>query len=193
MAEGAPSSTARGAPASVLPDPIRCPRCNASLQIAVFPALFNEQTAGRTGERIVDASQASCFYHADRQAHVSCDGCGRFLCELCDLPMGDRHLCPSCLEHPNQANHSATEVNAGSSGLLYDNIALSLAIFPVPFIYPTLLTAPLVLFLVLWFWKRQVTPVPRSRWRFVLAGVLAALQIAGWITGVVALVLYFRS
>ena len=29
--------------------------------------------------------EASCYFHAHKRAAVPCDGCGRFLCSLCDL------------------------------------------------------------------------------------------------------------
>lgn len=46
---------------------------------------------------LVDPSDASCFFHAGKKAAVACETCGRFLCSLCDLEFGGRHICPPCL------------------------------------------------------------------------------------------------
>ena len=85
----APSSAGRGMAV--------CPRCRAGVEFEVFPALFAGPRLGRAGEALVDASEASCFFHAEKRAAVACESCGRFLCALCDLEMEGRHICPTCL------------------------------------------------------------------------------------------------
>lgn len=74
-----------------------CPRCRTRAEFEVFPALFAGPRLGRPGEPLVDASEASCFFHAEKRAAVACESCGRFLCALCDLEMEGRHICPTCL------------------------------------------------------------------------------------------------
>lgn len=74
-----------------------CPRCRTRAEFEVFPALFAGPRLGRPGEALVDASEASCFFHAEKRAAVACESCGRFLCALCDLEMEGRHICPTCL------------------------------------------------------------------------------------------------
>src|SRR5437867_11181347 len=75
-----------------------CPSCNASLHIEIFPALFRRMEAGRAGEVIMLAGEAGCFYHPQKKAVLPCEGCGRFLCALCDCEHQGQHLCPPCLE-----------------------------------------------------------------------------------------------
>lgn len=74
-----------------------CPRCRTHAEFEAFPALFAGLRIGRPGDALVDASEASCFFHAEKRASVACESCGRFLCALCDLEMDGRHICPTCL------------------------------------------------------------------------------------------------
>ncbi|MBN2451090.1 MAG: hypothetical protein JXR77_11920, partial [Lentisphaeria bacterium] len=148
-------------PADLGQESVRCSRCLTRLDVTVFPALFRDLVRGRLGERIIEDSQAGCFFHPGRKASVACDGCGRFLCELCDLPMGDRHLCPQCLKEPARAAETRVrEVTLGTTTTLYDNIALSLAILPLIVFYMTVITAPITLFFVVHYWNRVRTPIP---------------------------------
>jgi hypothetical protein len=167
-----------------------CPHCRRAFSVTLFPALFREAERGRAGEPVVDGTEAACFFHASRKAVVACETCGRFLCELCDLPVGDRHTCPACLEgRTTPARPETTVASARREGvLLYDNIALALAVLPILAFYFTVLTAPMALFVVLRYWNRQVSPVPRRRTRFVVAGAVALVQIAGWCALIAALV-----
>ncbi len=77
--------------------PAQCPACRTSIELEVFPALFAGPRIGRPGEPLVDAGDASCFFHPEKRAAVACESCGRFLCALCDLEVDHRHICPSCL------------------------------------------------------------------------------------------------
>jgi hypothetical protein len=74
-----------------------CPRCRTRAEFEVFPAHFAGPRLGRPGEALVDASEASCFFHPEKRASIACESCGRFLCALCDLEMEGRHICPTCL------------------------------------------------------------------------------------------------
>src|SRR2546427_10237207 len=119
-----------------------CPACGARLHIEVFPALFRRFTPGRTGEAILEDTEASCFYHPQKKAVVPCEGCGRFLCALCDCELQGQHFCPACLETGRKKRKIKSLENERT---LYDSIALSLAVLPVLitfFIYFTFITAP---------------------------------------------------
>lgn len=63
---------------------------------------------------------------------------------------------------------------------LYDSIVLFLAIVPMLFIWPTILTAPMVFFMAVRYWKAPTSIIPRSKVRFIVALVLAGFQIIGW-------------
>src|SRR5262245_61626871 len=76
----------------------RCVVCGSRFDIDVFPALYRNRPTASAGGRIVEDTEASCFYHERRRAVVACEGCGRFLCSLCDMDHDGAHYCPSCLE-----------------------------------------------------------------------------------------------
>ncbi len=174
------------------PEPVACPGCHAPLLARVFPAFRRPPAVAPTAESVGSEEDASCFYHARKKAVVPCSRCGRFLCALCDLELDGRHLCPSCVEAGRVAGGRA----ALADGLplrprtLHDKIALTLAtvpLFPLFWLF-TLLTAPVALFLSIRYWHEPArSPVPRGRWRLVLAGVLALGQLGVW-----AYVFYYR-
>jgi len=112
-----------------------------------------------------------------------CDGCGRFLCALCDVELSGQHFCAPCLE-TGQRKRTLTQLE--TRRVLYDNIALALAILPVLscFLFPV--TSPLAIAVAIWGWRKPSSLLPRTRVRFVLAiliGLLGlGLSIAWWIT-----------
>jgi hypothetical protein len=162
--------------------PVPCPRCATAFTVTLFPALFRDAEGGRVGEPTVDEAQAACFFHAARKAVVACAACGRFLCELCDLPDGNRHVCPLCLGSDPAGGPGAAAASCQPGTVLYDNIALALALWPLLLVFPTLITAPAALFVVVRYWGRTAPPLPRSRGRFILAALLALAEIGAWVT-----------
>ncbi|HUA39338.1 MAG TPA: hypothetical protein VMA35_13180 [Candidatus Sulfopaludibacter sp.] len=154
-----------------------CPACGVPLQIEVFPALFRNQSVGRSGEAILIEGESSCFYHPQKKAVIPCQGCGRFLCALCDCELNGQHFCPSCLE---AGKNRGKIKNLENQRTLYDNIALSLAVYPLLIFYFTLVTAPAALFVAIRYWNAPRSMVHRTKTRSVAAIILASLQIAGW-------------
>jgi len=154
-----------------------CPACGVPLQIEVFPALFRNQSAGRSGETILVEGESSCFYHPQKKAVIPCQGCGRFLCALCDCEFNGQHFCPTCLE---TGKTKGKIKNLENQRTLYDNIALSLAIYPLLIFYFTLITAPVTLFVAIRYWNAPRSIVHRTKIRYVAAIILALMQISGW-------------
>ncbi len=167
------------------PEPVACPGCHAPLLTRVFPAFRRPPPAARTSESVASDEDAACFYHARKKAVVPCSRCGRFLCALCDLELDGRHLCPGCVEAGRAAGDRAALLHGVPlrPRVLHDKMALLVAavpLFPL-FWFFTLLTAPVALFLSIRYWREPAqSPVPRGRWRLVLAGVLALGQLACW-------------
>jgi hypothetical protein len=156
---------------------VPCPACGTELHVDVYPALLRKDAPPRSGERLLVEDEASCFYHPTKKAAVPCALCGRFLCSLCDVEFDGRHLCPSCLESGKKKQRIA---NLDNYRVLYDNIALALAVFPM-LLWPfTFVTAPVAMFVTLRYWRAPSSLVPRTKIRFVLASLLAGLQVAGW-------------
>jgi len=100
------------------------------------------------------------------------------MCALCDIDLDTRHVCPVCFEAELDASGKpGTEVAVSEERILYDNVLLTLAVLPMLVCTPVVLvTGPLVLVLGIYWWKRAASPV-RSRWRIVLAMVLASLHV----------------
>lgn len=154
-----------------------CPACGVPLKVEVFPALFRRVNPGQSGETIMIEGESSCFYHSQKKAVVPCQGCGRFLCALCDCELNGQHFCPACLETGKTKGKIKSLENQRT---LYDSIALSLAIFPLLIFYFTLITAPVALFIAIRYWNAPRSIVRRTKIRYIVAMVLASTQIAGW-------------
>src|SRR5688500_6830337 len=80
----------------------RCQQCKAPSQVEVFPALLAPPRVGEIAEALQIEGESSCFYHPAKKAVVPCDGCGRFLCALCEIDLGGQKLCSSCIETGNK-------------------------------------------------------------------------------------------
>jgi hypothetical protein len=167
------------------PDSAPCARCGVELQVEAFPALFRDLTPGREAEALVVDTEASCFYHPQKKAVLPCEGCGRFLCALCDCELQGQHFCPVCLETGKKKGRIQRLENERT---LYDSIALSLAVYPLLIFYLTTFTAPVAVFIALWRWNAPRSIIHRTRLRLILAIVIASLEIAGWAVGI-----YFLS
>jgi DNA-directed RNA polymerase subunit RPC12/RpoP len=142
-----------------------CPHCGARVQAQVFPAFFRPPKTGGSGQLLMLENEASCFYHADKKAVVPCESCGRFLCALCDCEIAGKHFCPACLEVGPKKGRIR---NLENSRMLYDSIALSLAVIPVVVIfgiYFTFITAPLAIYIALRYWNAPRSIVGRTRAR----------------------------
>ncbi len=170
-----------------------CPACNSDLQVEIFPALFRKFESGRTGEAVLAEGEASCFYHPAKKAVLPCDGCGRFLCALCDCEHQGQHLCPTCLE---LGRTKGKIKGLESKRTRYDNLALSLAVVPLlPALtvvlffvaFVTLVTAPLALYVVIRHWRSPFGLTQRSRIKFILAAVIASLEIGAWVAFLIAM------
>jgi hypothetical protein len=157
-----------------------CPGCQREAGITFFPAFAQPSVVtGAAPEKIVVEGEASCFYHADKRAVIPCGACGRFLCALCDVVVGERHLCPGCIESGRARGRF---VEFETSRTLWDSAALTLAAGPLLVcFYISIITAPAAIAVALVGWKKPGSIIPRSRWRYWLAILLGVVEIAGWV------------
>ncbi len=156
-----------------------CPACGSPLRVEIFPALFRTIARGASGQS-VETAEASCFYHPQKRAAVACESCGRFLCELCDLHLSGKHLCSNCLQSGKKKGKLR---DLERERVLYDNVALGLAVLPILMWPFTLITAPGALYVSIRHWNSPSSIVPRrAKVRFIVAILLALAQIAGWLT-----------
>ena len=150
-----------------------CPGCRQRIFAAVFPAIENAR-AGAAPETIAESTEASCFFHPESRAAVPCSECGRFLCNLCDIELDGRHLCPSCF----RAGVKTKKLESvETQRVMYDTIALASATLPALLLWPALLGAPAALYLAIRRWRTPLSIVPRTRVRFVIAALLALAEI----------------
>lgn len=156
----------------------RCHICGTRVWAQVFPAVLSEKW-GTAGEAVTSDAEAGCFFHPQSKAALACDSCGRFLCKLCDIELGNQHVCPTCLQQ-GVAPSSATVLD--NRRVLYDSIVLGVAMVgPLLFFGPSIITGPLAVILAIWFWKRPRSIVPRTRIRMILGLILGILQVLFWV------------
>jgi hypothetical protein len=139
-----------------------------------FPAL----TAARprvVPAAVLEAEHATCFYHQTNQAETVCEGCGRLVCAICGIDFGGRRVCPPCI-----AEVKVDDAQAVSRRILFDGIALAVALLPMLMWPVTLVTAPLALGFVIVGWRKPRSLVAGNRIKLVSAGLLALIQISGW-------------
>lgn len=157
-----------------------CPSCRSKVMVIPFPALLNSPVPVRTGMTVASDSDATCYYHTQKQAQTPCDACGRFICDLCAIEMRGETLCPSCLasgQKKNKMSHLETQRT------LYDSLALMLSVLPwalLIFWVFTIITAPMALFLAIRHWNTPSSIIPRSKLRLVLTIIFSIIQILVW-------------
>ncbi|MDY6791707.1 MAG: hypothetical protein SWH54_10620 [Thermodesulfobacteriota bacterium] len=156
---------------------VLCPSCKSLLRVDVFPAMFRTIPTGKSGDVLLEKSEASCFYHPQKKAVTVCSLCGRFLCDLCDVELNEKHLCPSCLEK-GRAKRKIKSLE--DQRTCYDKIALLIAVVPMLGFWLTILTAPISLFITIRYWKTPGSIVRKTKIRFIAAFLIAGLQIVGW-------------
>ena len=151
-----------------------CPNCAVSIQAYVFPARFRKTSFSHSGEAIHEEGLSSCFFHPDKKAFIPCERCGRFLCRLCDIEFNGAHVCSSCIERGRQTGQIK---NLENHRVLYDNIALALAGYPLLFFilvfWITIVTAPMALFTAIRHWKSPSSLIRSAKPRFGLSILLA--------------------
>lgn len=161
-----------------LPDLSPCPSCASEVRVEIFPARHRALAAASVAEDILTGEEAGCFHHPEKRAVVSCEECGRFLCGLCDCEIGGQHLCPACLQ-TGQTKGKIKKLE--NRRMLWDRVALALAVLPMLVFYATIVTAPAALYISFRYWKTPGGIIPTSKLRFVLAILIAGLQVLGWV------------
>lgn len=154
-----------------------CGNCGAAVQAEVFPALLRTIGPGVEGERVMLEGEASCFFHPVKKAVRPCDACGRFLCALCDCEFHGQHYCPSCLEAGRKKGKIKSLENRR---FRYDVLALSIVLLSLLFFTISIITAPVAIYICIRYWNAPLSVIRRTRARFIIALVLAVLEVIGW-------------
>jgi hypothetical protein len=154
-----------------------CTSCGSRNTVRVFPALFAAPGAPAVPEAALDG-QAACFDHPAKRAVAACHRCGRFVCLLCSVEFGGQVWCPSCVA---ASRGQSQAVYLEPVRTLYDSIALALPLCSLLFWPLTAITGPATVVFSLMQWKRPLSLVRHSRWRFVVATLLSLAMTIGWI------------
>jgi hypothetical protein len=163
-----------------------CPNCQSSLAVEVFPAILKSPSAA-TAQPLLVEGESSCFFHPEKKAAVVCEGCGRFLCGLCDLELSGKHLCPTCLEAGQKKSKFKDLEN---SRMLWDHLSVTVALLPLLFVWTSILGAPVALYLVLRYRNAPCSITGKSRLMFAAAAIFALLEMGGW---AIVLILIFTK
>jgi uncharacterized paraquat-inducible protein A len=154
-----------------------CPQCASPIEAFFFPAFFRPNQIGTAAAALVDHTDASCFYHPQKQAMRVCDGCGRMICALCSIELGSEHLCPHCLASGKKKGKITTLEDTRTR---YDSIALSLAVFGMLFYILSIFLAPAAIYISIRHWNSPGSLLGSSRSRFVIAILLASTTLLFW-------------
>jgi len=161
-----------------------CPQCQSAVDVYCFPALYKAEEKLDAAQFGLAEGDACCYEHGTRRAQSICSNCGRFLCALCEVPMGHETFCPDCLNGRQAPVLQRTK---------FDSIALALATWPVFIFYFVVITAPLAFGMAIYAWKKPSSLVRRSRWRIYLTMGIAALEMAGIVALVVFVVMQVKG
>lgn len=146
---------------------------------AAFPAMLKDREPSEPAHSTEELA-SNCFYHDTKPAVGSCSYCGRFLCSLCQLDVGENRFCPNCLRVGKTKGKIKNLENYRD---LPDSMALDFAVLPfisVIFTAFSLLTAVIALWLTIRSWNRPTSIVRRTRVRLYFAGFFSIVQIVGW-------------
>jgi uncharacterized paraquat-inducible protein A len=152
-----------------------CPRCGTQQWVTAFPAALRDAAPPNLGQPLRSEEESSCYYHADKEAEVPCDSCGRFLCGLCTISFRGRQLCPSCIDTglkteqfgPTRSHYPA-----------YDTIAMLLVILPMIIFPIVVFTAPIALYYGVRALRGPRVPARSTTLRAAIAMGLATVQLA---------------
>ena len=166
-------------PTQTGPQRLNCVQCG-DIEAVVFPRALEPQPQAERAERIIDDQDASCFYHVESKARAACESCGRFLCALCEVQMGDAVICPGCIAAGRRKGNLD---KSKSEELLWDQLVLALAAACLLIFY----LAPLMLIPIVWIVIRQWNAPRRSLMPRSRASYYAALGVSLVMSGLMIL------
>lgn len=165
----------------------QCPQCLAPIDAYFFPAFFRSPEVGIVPTALGDQTEASCYYHPQKQAVGVCDGCGRLICALCSIELGAEHLCPNCISSGKKKGRITT---LEDNRTRYDSIALSLAVFGMLFYILAIFLAPAAIYTAIKHWNSPGSLLGTSKTRFVVAILIATVTLVVWIALVAVLIMH---
>ncbi|MBL7645390.1 MAG: B-box zinc finger protein [Candidatus Hydrogenedentes bacterium] len=175
-----------GAPATTGSGSLPCPTCRTESRAWLFPALYRSRD-GQQAQALQEEGHSSCMNHPQKRAVAVCDGCGKFLCALCDVDWNGEHLCPACIGHRKTADPEGT---LRTEYMHYDLIALTLVLVSIPMWVFGIVLAPMAVFIGIRYWNTPLRPVPYRRWPLVLVVLLGAVVFVGLVSAFTAAIFF---
>lgn len=167
---------------------LECAQCRRKMTVLAFSASAPDHTLTISGA-VATEGEAACFFHPEKRAERNCEHCGRFICALCDLPIGSRRLCPTCVSGGLEQQKLPELVNQRTN---WDHLTFQTGVIPL-FVgwlfFPVLLaTGPAAIFFGIYGWNKPGSVV-HGRRRFLAGfGMLGGLlQIAALVALVIAI------
>ena len=161
-------------PAPTVPVAVACRACSTRQEYVTFPAFGRGIAPGKAADPVMMEGEGACFFHPRKRADVPCDLCGRFLCALCDLEVGGKHVCPGCL---TTAKSTGVLLAMERHRFIPESAALSLVC--VGIVLPlAIVTGPLAIYFAVRSFTGKGSLVGRRTLAAVIALLLAVLQIA---------------
>jgi len=167
-----------------------CPHCGKPINWYIFPRYFSKETKDEIPNNILVEGESACFYHANKKAVVTCNQCGRFLCSLCDLELNNEHICPNCF---NSSKKNKKNFEYEESRILYDDLALSIAFWPIFTFYFTIFGSFISLFLSIKYWNINSSIIEHNKSKKIFAIILSIIEILFWIFLITYLIHYQKS
>lgn len=165
---------------------MQCPSCRSQLLARTFRALgeLRPAAASLNGAQAQEG-EAACFFHPQKRAERSCERCGRFICALCDMPIGARHVCPACLGSglAEGGRESAKIPELVTRRVRWPLVALLVGALPLVLgwmLWPLfVISGPTAIYLALYGWNKRGSLVyGRRRWQALLAILLGLGHLA---------------
>jgi hypothetical protein len=161
----------------------QCPSCGSANSVRAFPALLVPAAEARPEAAL--PGEAACFDHPAKRAAAACSQCGRYVCALCSVALGEEIWCPACV---SARSGKARAANLETSRTLWDSITLSLPLASL-IIWPfTILTAPAALAIGVVKFRAPLSLVRRNRWRLIAGLLISLTEVVFWIWAIVYLI-----
>lgn len=155
-------------------EPLACPKCSRTYLGEAFPALLRGLSEGAMPQRLIDSSEASCFFHPANRAAQSCTSCGRFMCELCALDLPTGTVCPECFATGGHAGAAAPATDR--SRRIWGSLVMLLAFGPI-LVWPvSAIAAPAGIAVAIYGWNKPGSLTGKGRWKLWL-GLLSCMAI----------------
>lgn len=170
---------------------LTCGRCGRENWVTAFAGLGSVLTSQPPSLPIEPPQPGDpvCFYSPQRKATQSCNHCGVLISDVWSARWGSDVICLKCLD---QLRAKGGDSRFEKKRILWDNIALALALLPMTiFLWPfVFITAPAALFISIRYWKGPFSMVPRSHFRMAVALLISLVQVGVMVASFLAL--WFR-